>query len=853
MVDAIAEATSSPVVGLSQAEVVAARARGDGNDVDVGATRSVREIIADNAFNSITVVLVALGLMLIAVGEVNGGLINVGFMVAIVFVGSFQEILAKRRLDEIALLITPKVTVRRDNTDHDIGPDELVLGDVVAVEAGDQIVVDGVLLGDTSLEVDEALLTGEADSVRKEPGDQLHSGSYCVGGTGLARTTAVGANSYANTLTTAAKKTSATQTPLQRLVDVIIRILVIVAVFFSVLFIGQGIVAGNTFANIVEVVAVTATIIPSGLFLIFAATYSMGAARLTKDNLLVQQLNTIESLSNVDVLCTDKTGTLTANRIRFAEMLPLDSDLFDRVGDFAHSASSSNATNDALISGLDGSRVAIDDEVPFTSARKWSGLSFGGGSWVLGAVEMVEPLLAEPADYGGKLGAWTSEGRRVLLFAGNPDVPSLHGIVDRSDGADVEKELAVPPLTAIALISMTDELRPEAKETVLALQESGVRVKVISGDSPETVASLARQVGLPQDLRLVSGPELAAMTGAEFEDAAANGDIFGRISPDQKERLVTAHQNEGHCIAMIGDGVNDTLALKKADVGIAMESGSSAARGVADMVLLGDSFAAVRPAIAEGRRIITGMGDILSLTLTRSATMALMAVGVMIMAQVFPFNAGAQTIYGMITISIPTLFIALWAKPEAGGEVTLAQLASFIAPTGLTNLLFGSVLFIAMYFTGLNLVDDLELTADYLAEFEEELGFAIDVSRDGSAEIAAIFARTSLVVFLIVTGLITTLFVQPPTTFFASPEHHVTDDRRLLLVVLGCGAVLAVVMGTDLRSVLSLSPLPWQVYAIIAGTTALWTFTLAALLKNQVVDRALALDTGTGTGTELSD
>ncbi|MGI9611566.1 MAG: HAD-IC family P-type ATPase, partial [Acidimicrobiales bacterium] len=474
-------AATERLAGLTATEVAAARARGDGNDVAVGTTRSVSEIIAGNALNSITVVLIALGLMLIAVGEVSGGLINVGFMIAIIFVASFQEILAKRRLDAIALLITPKVTVRRDGTDREVGPEDLVLGDVVAVRAGDQIVVDGTLLGDAAIEVDEALLTGEADAVRKEPGDQLRSGSYCVGGSGLATTTAVGANSYANELSAAAKQTSSTQTPLQRLVDVIIRILVILVVFFGLLFIGQGIIAGDTFANIVEVVAVTATVIPSGLFLIFAVTYSMGAARLTTHNLLVQQLNTIESLSNVDVLCTDKTGTLTANKIRFAELLALEPDLVDRAGEFAHSASARNATSDALAEGLDGTASPLTDEVPFTSARKWSAMSFGGGSWVLGAVEMVEPLLATPADYGDQLDTWTSEGRRVLLFAGNPDVATLH---------DTDGQVVVPPLTAIALISLTDELRPEAKETVEALQASGVRVKVISGDSPDTVASL---------------------------------------------------------------------------------------------------------------------------------------------------------------------------------------------------------------------------------------------------------------------------------------------------------------------------------------------------------------------------
>ncbi|MCP4966193.1 MAG: HAD-IC family P-type ATPase, partial [bacterium] len=725
----------------------------------------------------------------------------------------------------------------RDGEDQSTTPDGVVLDDVLVISTGDQIVADGVIITDGGIELDESLLTGESDPVRKASGHEVHSGSYCVSGKALVRITRVGTDSFAASLTATARTFQAVKTPLQRLVDNILRMLITVAVFFGLLFLAQGIVAQDSTVRLVETATVTASVIPVGLFLIFAVTYSLSAARLADADILVQRLNAVESLSHVNVLCTDKTGTLTTNKIRLAEILPLseasdlehpgltDTDPAARLATFAASAGSANATTQALIAGLDGQPTPVGDEVPFSSARKWSAATLDGGTYVLGAVEMVSPMLASELSVDEVLAEWTGVGRRVLLFAGNEEVAQLH---------DADGEIAVPALVPLALVGLTDELRIGAKETIEGLTADDVRLKVISGDNPDTVAALSRQVGLAGDLTLVSGPELANMSAAEFDEAVVRADIFGRIAPDQKEQVVSALQRRGDYVAMIGDGVNDTLALKTADVGIAMESGSSAARGVADLVLLNDSFSAVRPAIEEGRRVVNGMRDILRLTITRSVTLALVAIAVMIINQVFPFSPGAQTIYGLLTVTIPTFILALWATPVRATDVTVAQLARFIVPVSLANLFYGVAVFVGTYSIAINGLD-----GNVFSRLQDTVGFSLGADQATTPEVAAILGRTSLVVFLILTGLLTVWFLQPPHKFFANPGHPVNTDRRVFWLVISSVGLLIVFMSSGLRSWLELAKLPAWGYFTLGGMAIFWTVTLRFALQHGTVEKHL--------------
>ena len=811
--------------GLTAAEVRQRVDEGKGNSAAAAATtRRITEILLANAFTSINVVLLALGATLTAMGRTRDGAVNLGFIIAIIAVGSFQEIRAKRRLDRIAILAAPTVTVRRDGRDHDIEPAGVVLDDVMVVGPGDQIVVDSVVIDGGPITVDEALLTGESDPVTKRRRDELHSGTFCTGGTGLARATRVGEASLAASLTATAREFTVAKTPLQRLVDDVLRVLIVAAVFFGLLFVAQGVVSETSAVRVVETATVTASIIPVGLFLIFVVTYSMSAARLTRHDLLVQQLNAIESLSHVDVLCTDKTGTLTSNRIRLAGIEPVDGDhppgrIEELLGAFAASTTTTNATNDALRDALGARPVALTDEIAFTSANRFSAASFEGACYVLGAPEALEPRLSIPLERRGAIDGWTAAGHRVLLFAANRDTDALHG----PDGSP-----ALPPLEPLAILGFADELRDGARDTVAALRQGGVALKVVSGDSTDTVAALARQVGMGDDLEVVSGPELADVGDDDFAAAVERGDVFGRIDPHQKDRIVTALRGRGHHVAMIGDGVNDTLALKSADIGIAMESGSSAARGIADLVLLNDSFSAVVPAVEEGRRIIAAIRDILRLTITRSATIALVAVAMMIINQIFPFTAGAQTIYGLITITIPTFGLALWARPTRATDVDAAELARFVVPVALANLLFGAAVFVATYYTtrqGLRLFD---------GQLDSVVGFALGAEQQSTPEVAAILGRTNLIVFLILTGLITILFLQPPIRFLATPEHPLHPDRRVAWLVAASVIVLAVIMSTGLRSWLELAEVPEWTYGALVAAALAWTLTVRALLRRNI-------------------
>lgn len=588
--------------GLTESEARSRRERGLGNDTDTKSSRSYWDIARANLFTSFNNILFVIGVALIALGRYNDAVTSVGIGLANALIGTLQEIRAKRQLDRIALVSCPKVTVLREGREKDVAPGDVVEGDFMRVEAGDQVVVDGVMVGDGILEMDESLLTGEPDLIRKRAGDRLFSGSYGVTGTGYFEADKVGAASFANRLTATARNFQVVHTPLQRKVDFVVRVVMLVVAVMSVLILVAGLLEGLPTVRLVQIAAVLSGQVPYGLFLMVVVAYALGASAIAKQGALVQQINAVESLSNIDILCMDKTGTLTANRLVFEDVSPLHDTPVDEVraqlGDFVRSAPSTNATNDAIIAGVPGEERSVADAVAFASARKWSALAFDGperrGVYAMGAIEMLEPYLspediASDAPLSWQARSWSSQGLRVLLFAHNPDVTILH---------DEGGEPMLPPLTPLAVIGLGDELRPAAKETIAAFEELGLELKVISGDNPHTVAALARRAGLPDDLRLVSGPELEAMDGDEFDRAAAENTVFGRIKPEQKERLVDALLRRDKRVAMMGDGVNDVPALKKASLGIAMQGGSGAGCGGYDP--FGRLLRRVAPGVPRG-------------------------------------------------------------------------------------------------------------------------------------------------------------------------------------------------------------------------------------------------------------
>ncbi len=835
------------IYGLTESEARIRRERGLGNDTDMRSSRSYWDIARANLFTPFNNILFAIGLALVALGQYNDALVSAGLGLVNTAISTFQEIRAKRQLDRISLISSPRVTVVREGREKDVTPSELVVGDVVRVGAGDQVVVDGVMVGDGLLEMDESLLTGESETIRKRAGDRLFSGSYGVTGTGYLEAEKVGAESFANRLTTTARVFQVTKTPLQRKVDFVVRLQTLVVVIMSIIILGAALLEGLSTVRLVQAAAVLSGQVPYGLFLITVVSYALGASAMARQGALVQQVNAVESLSNIDVLCMDKTGTLTANRLVFDDVFLLDGAKAEgvraKLGDFARSFSASNKTGEAIVAGVPGERLPTTDEVPFASVRKWSALAFDGperrrGVYVLGAIEMLEPHLPTEAVASDSLlsrqaRAWSARGLRVLLFAHNPDVTTLH---DERGGP------RLPRLEPLAAISLGDELRPGAEETIAAFKQLGLELKIISGDDPRTVAALARQAGFPDDIKLVSGPELAAMGDEEFDQAASEATVFGRIAPEQKDRLVDALMRRDLRVAMMGDGVNDVLALKKASLGIAMQSGSSAARNVADMVLLNDSLGVLRPAFEEGRRIIGGMINALYLFLTRVATTTLIIIAVTMVGLDFPFDP-AQVALTTFSVGVPSFFLTLWARPQRLDEDLLPSLARFVSPAALAGMLMGVGIYVVDYNVVLNsplVQGDLPARIRQVYESYTGVSFGSEGYRD---IVATVTAQGSLSIFVSWIACFIILFLEPPSRLFLGWRKEVSPDKRPAFMAAGLFVLFLVIWSVPpIGYYFGILVKPFPITMILMVLAVVWFFLVRAVWRANLFERFLGLD-----------
>jgi len=579
------------------------------------------------------------------------------------------------------------------------------------------------------------------------------------------------------------------------------------------------------------------------LFFMVVLAYALGALRIVQRGALVQQTNAVESLSNVTVLCMDKTGTLTANKINYSDVYPIGiekAELQRILGDFAASAGANNKTGEAIAAALPGTRRLALDEVPFSSARKWSALAFNEealkGVYVLGALEMLRDQLSLDQDAIHQLNTWSDDGLRVLVFGHNPSVTTLH---------DADGDPTLPALTPLGVLCFSDELRPQLKETLAGFVKSGVQLKVISGDNPQTVAALAKQAGLPGDLKYVSGPDLDQLDDVEIQQVAEESTVFGRITPQQKERLVDTLRKRGRYVAMIGDGVNDVLSLKKANMGIAMQSGTAATRAVADMILMQDSFAALPPAFLEGQRIINGMSDILRLFLTRVLYVALLIIAVAVIGLGFPYVPKHVSLLVLLTVGIPTFGIAVWARPGLKERKGLLRgVLHFVVPAGMTVFLFGMFSYMTGFFTTLSQVDQFEYRREEIRDFQVYTGINYDISAQDNYrnEVAQLAAQTSLTVFTLFSGLLLVVMVEPPHPFFVGGDELSPDIRPTILA----GAMLVVyfliVLITPFRRFFELFPLPWYAYAANAGVTLVWFFVLRTAWRRRWLQRFLGVD-----------
>jgi cation-transporting ATPase E len=837
----VIDAPPSALRGLTEAEADRRRQNGQGNNVKLETSRSYAQILRENVFTFINIVLFAIGAILVLLGLYTDALVSVGIAMLNVVIGIIQEMRAKRTLDKIALLTRPKATVIRDGVQKVIDPTEIVQGDILVVTPGDQIVVDGKVVGDGKMDVDESLLTGESDLIPKVAGDTVYSGSFVVNGSAAYEAEKVGAESFANQLTASARAYRLVKTPLQMDVDFVIRILILLAIQLGILFGISTIVSRLPITEGAKIAAVVTGLIPNGLFFMISIAYAMGAVRMAGRGALIQQSNAVESMSNVDVLCMDKTGTLTANRILFSEVKPIgvdEAELRRMLGIFAASPTSGNRTSEALAAACPGDKCPFVDEVPFSSARKWSAMSFDSdslrGVYVLGAPEMLRPFLDDDIEIPNEVHTWADWGLRVLLFAYRPEVTPLNDSLGQPQ---------LPPnLIPLGVISFGDELRTEVETTLKAFADTGIRLKIISGDNPHTVAALAKQAGLTGDIKVISGPELDDMTDAQFSEVAEETTIFGRITPQQKERLVDALRARGHYVAMIGDGVNDVLSLKKAQIGIAMQSGSQATRGVADIVLMNDSFAALPPAFSEGQRIINGMQDIMRLFLTRVTYQALIIVGVAIVGLGFPYTPVHTSLLSLLTVGIPTFFLAVWARPAQPKARLIQSVMKFVFPAGFTLALLGMLVYVAYTVATLNndlsFLSQLSTQADITA-FETVNGMTVNETMALAQARALDISRTVLTTLVTFGGLILVLFVEPPTPFWVGGDELSGDWRPTILSIILGLAYLGIMAFQPLRDFFQLSPLRLIDWLVVAVSLIIWTFALRAMWRADLFTRFL--------------
>jgi cation-transporting ATPase E len=808
--------------GLSLADVQARRKAGQVNRVRLGASRSYAQIVRENAFTFINTVLFGIGVVLVIMHSIDNAIVTAGLVLLNVVVGVVQEGRAKRTLDRIALLTRPKATVIRAGHEATVDPAEIVIDDLLVLRPGDQVVVDGEVVGDGRMEVDESLLTGESDLIAKRAGDQLMSGSFCVTGSAAYVARRVGAESYASQITAGARAFRRIKTPLQHDIDFVIRIMVLLAGTLGVLLGLSAIVRHLSALQVVEIAAVVVVLVPQGLFFMTTVTYATGAVRMAGRSALIQQSNAIESLSNVRVLCMDKTGTLTSNRILYNAVLPLglpEEQMGRLLGDFVYSVRDRNRTAEAIATAFEGRARSTSAEVAFSSARKWSGLTFAEaglqGSYVLGAPEVLAPYVRDGESLSPQVDEWAGQGLRVLLFACSGEDGAL---------ANAAGEPQLPAeLQPLALLSFSDELRPEAQRTLSEFSAAGIRLKIISGDNPHTVAALARQAGFDRQARAVSGLELAGMDEAEFARTADEASIFGRITPQQKERLVRALRGQGQYVAMIGDGVNDVLSLKQAQLGIAMESGSQATRSVADIVLLGDSFSALPAAFREGQRIIRGMQDIMRLFLARTLYITMLIVGASIIGTPFPVIPKHNFILALLTVGIPTLGLAAWAKPAPAGRSereagrpwsTIRAIRHYVFPAAITV----TAVSLAVYLYGL-LVPGGELTGERI-----------------------LFAQTALTTTTVLCGLILIAFVEPPVRALAGGDELSGDWRPTSLAGLMLVAYALMLAVPGLRAWFNLAPLSAPVLGLIVLLVILWAVVLLVVWRKRLFERLLELD-----------
>lgn len=825
--------------GLTDQQAQERRKKGDGNNYKPPSSRTVADIVRGNVLNPINIVLFVIGFMLVFIGRPGDAFVTVGIVFVNIVVGMVQEIRAKRKLDQIALLTRPKVKIIRGGKEIETDPSEIVLGDLVLIEAGDQLVIDGKIVDNGRVELDESQLTGESDIITKGRDDEVFSGSVCNSGRAICVATAVGKNAFANKVTSQARAYKTEYTPLQRNVNFLINLLALLALAIGFIMLISALVHDIPAVRSVQATAVLAGLIPSGLFAMVIVAYSLGALRVAGKGALVQRANAVESLSNVEILCIDKTGTLTANRIRYNDLTPLTAEKEDverRLAAFAHSATTTNKTSQAIVDTLEGVKYTAVQEVEFSSARKWSAISFDDdglrGSYVLGALEMINQAIDYDLDqHHEQLIALSDQGLRVLMFA-HSDNTTLY---------DGDTPALPRDLTPLAFVTFTDELRNGVQQTLSDFRSANIQIKVISGDNPDTVAALAKQAGFPPNIETVSGIYLSTLSQPEFDAIALKSTIFGRITPEQKEALVDSLRRQGNYVAMIGDGVNDVLSLKKANLGIAMQSGTSATRSVADIVLMNDSFSTLPQTFIEGQRIVNGLRDTFKIFASRSFFVIFTIIAVGVIGMGFPYVPKHTSLAATVAAALPSFALTFIAQKGRLKKNLLDDVFGFVLTTSALTALFGFLLYVGTFeliFTG---TIDLQYTEAYVITYQDYAGIAYEIPDQASFsfELAVFAAQTALTVFTLITSLIITMFVAPPFKWLAVHTEVRADNRIFVIWVVMLLTYVGVFAIEPLHRFFELVPLGEIGYIIVTVWALICGAVIYAVLRYKLLQSLL--------------
>jgi cation-transporting P-type ATPase E len=659
----------TPTTGLSAHDVAVRVERGQINVSREHTSRSLAEILRANLLTRFNLILGILLVVILIVGQLQDALFGI-VLISNALIGIAQELRAKRTLDRLSVLNSPRARVRRDGEDHELAVEDVVLDDLVELRTGDQIVADGVVRTITGLQIDESLLTGESEPVDKTVGGQMLSGSFVVAGSGRYQTTAVGADAYARKLATEARQFTLVRSDLMDGINWILRSVTWAIFPVAALLLFSQLHAGENWRDAVSgVVAGLVGMVPQGLVLLTTIAFGVAAVSLARRKVLVQQLPAVEGLARVDVICFDKTGTLTDGTVLFDRVETLDG---SAPIDAALGALASDENRNATLTAISQTFSNIagwerTGAVPFSSARKWSAATFDShGSWVLGAPEMVVGT-GERTELA-RAATLASSGQRVLLLA--------------QTDASLDGDRLPMGLHPVALVVLKEQVRADAAETIAYFLKQGVAPKVISGDSPRTVGAVAAHVGMPDADRAVDARDLP-------DDLDALGQIldersvFGRVTPHQKQAMITALQARGHTVAMTGDGVNDALALKLADVGIAMGCGAPATRAVAQLVLLDGRFSSLPGVVAEGRRVTANIERVANVFITKTVWATLLAIAVSVALWPYPFLPRHLTIIDTLMIGVPSFFLALAPNLRRYLPGFVGRVLRFAVPAGL--------------------------------------------------------------------------------------------------------------------------------------------------------------------------